>query len=312
MAAAIAPSNSRGMSWRKPVPAFIPSPPASRPTSNTSFTFTSMVSGENADKRPTAGAPLPPMPDNWRSMVGVSTQDIKEDGNRPQRVASSVIHQPAPVYVELARTASSMTDDHRSHSSRSHYLYRGTLPKTYRPPTPPRPSARLPKSAAGPSTLEPQTSIGHHRPYRMIFPDPPSLTMKESYQTLRHSPPSSLCMSEGTRVPASVTHRPSVQSLTSSDDYTVVSSHAELGSWYLPDDLQTEWNLGLTLGQRNDNKTVTGQAELPMHYIPASRLRRTQKQRSCSVMLWSAMAYVGRAITSVFKTNPVESGPATY
>ena len=141
--------------------------------------------------------------------------------------------------------------------------------------------------------------------------------MKESYQTLRHSPSLSLCMSEGTRVPASVTHRPSVQSLTSSD-HTVVSSHMELGSWYLPDDLQSEWNLGLTLGQRNDKKTVTGskdvnrEAELPMHYIPASRLRKTRKQRSCSDMLWSAMTFVGRAITSVFKPDPVEPGPATY
>ena len=48
----IAPSNSRGMGWRKPVPAFIPTPPRSRPTSETSFTLASVFSGGNAGKGP--------------------------------------------------------------------------------------------------------------------------------------------------------------------------------------------------------------------------------------------------------------------
>jgi hypothetical protein len=50
---AIAPSNSRGMSWRKPVPAFIPTPPTSRPTSETWFTPAPVVSSGNVDKEPT-------------------------------------------------------------------------------------------------------------------------------------------------------------------------------------------------------------------------------------------------------------------
>jgi hypothetical protein len=140
--------------------------------------------------------------------------------------------------------------------------------------------------------------------------------MKDSYQTLRHSPPPSLCMSERTRFPVSVTHKPSFQSLALSDDHTAVSSHAEFGSWYLPDELQAEWDQRLALGERNGMKTVSrsneasGQPELPMHYIPASRLRKTQKERSCS--LWSAMACIGRAISSLFKTDTVEeSGRAS-
>lgn len=55
----IAPSNSRGMGWRKPVPAFIPTPPTSRPTSETSFTLASIVSGGNAGKGPTVAVAGP-------------------------------------------------------------------------------------------------------------------------------------------------------------------------------------------------------------------------------------------------------------
>ncbi|KAH9977946.1 hypothetical protein BGW80DRAFT_1285006 [Lactifluus volemus] len=60
----VAPSISRGMSWRKPVPVFIPTPPASRPTSGTSFIPASMLSGGDPDNCPTTGAPLdsPPPP----------------------------------------------------------------------------------------------------------------------------------------------------------------------------------------------------------------------------------------------------------
>jgi hypothetical protein len=55
----IAPSNSRGMGWRKPVPAYIPTPPTSRPTSETSFTLASVVSGGNTGKGPTVAVAGP-------------------------------------------------------------------------------------------------------------------------------------------------------------------------------------------------------------------------------------------------------------
>ena len=55
----IAPSNSRGMGWRKPVPAFIPTPPSSRPTSETSFTLASVFSGGNAGKGPAVAVACP-------------------------------------------------------------------------------------------------------------------------------------------------------------------------------------------------------------------------------------------------------------
>ena len=61
MTTAISPSNSRGMGWRKPVPVFIPTPPVSRPTSDTIFT-TTLVSAEGNESKSTAiGSPPPPV-----------------------------------------------------------------------------------------------------------------------------------------------------------------------------------------------------------------------------------------------------------
>jgi hypothetical protein len=122
-------------------------------------------------------------------------------------------------------------------------------------------------------------------------------------------------MSESTHMPTSVKvkARPSLQSLTDSEGRTAASSHADIGSWYLPNDLRGEWNLGLTLDRHNEKqmvpvgKDVKGKPELPMHFIPASRLRKTQKQRSCTDMLWNAMVSAGRAIASCFQT-PVGAG----
>lgn len=133
--------------------------------------------------------------------------------------------------------------------------------------------------------------------------------MKTSPQTLQQSP--SLGMSENTRKPTSVKAKPSLQSLASSDEQTAVSSHVDIGSWYLPDG-----DLGLVLDQHGEKMIPGGQEskgkpELPMHYIQPSKLRktrRTQKQRSCTDMLWNAVVSAGRTIASLFKTDPVESG----
>ena len=61
---AIAPSNSRGMAWRKPVPVYVPTPPSSRPTSDT-FTPGPVFSGGDAGKEVSAegskDAGLPPV-----------------------------------------------------------------------------------------------------------------------------------------------------------------------------------------------------------------------------------------------------------
>ena len=61
---AIAPSNSRGMGWRKPVPVYIPTPPTSRPTSDTLFAPATALSGGDAGKQLPAEGPkdgLPPV-----------------------------------------------------------------------------------------------------------------------------------------------------------------------------------------------------------------------------------------------------------
>lgn len=312
MTTPISPSNSRGMGWRKPVPVFIPTPPVSRPTSDTIFSTTLVRAEGSEGKSAAAGSPPPPMPDNWRHVIGNVTRDVRRDSCRFQRGAGSVIHDPELVYVgRVSRSVSSTTYDHHTRSARTRFVLEGS-PQTYRPPTPPIPSVRRPISFAVPSQLESQPSLT--RPYRMIYPDPPSIIMQDSYQTLRHSSAPSLCLSESTRLPPSVIARPSVQSLSSSDDHTAVSSHAGIGSWYLPDDLQAEWDLGLGLQNGKmgfiGSKEANGKTDLPMHYVPASRLRKT-KRRTCSGMLWNAMTSFGRGVTSLFVWKPMDTSPAT-
>ena len=209
-------------------------------------------------------------------------------------------------------------------------------PQTYRPPTPPIPSARRPMSYVAPSQLESQTSLTH--PFRMvsffcfllppvvcrlcarlpfvrlfqIYPDPPSVIMQDSNQTLRRCSAPSLCLSESTRLPPSVNTRPSVHSVSSSSDgHTAVSFHAGMGSWYLPDDLQAEWDHGLQNEKKAaiGRKGADGQTDLPMHHVSASRLRKTTKRRSCSGVLWGAVTSFGRGIMFLFDTKPMETGP---
>jgi hypothetical protein len=139
-----------------------------------------------------------------------------------------------------------------------------------------------------------------------IFPDPPSLYMNTSHQAPRRPRPSSICISENTHVPASVRTRPSLQSLTSSEDHTVVSSHADIASWYILGYPQAG------LDQQNEkkmapgSKEVGGKSELPMHYIPASRLEKNKKRRTCSDMLWGTIVSAGRGIASIFVRDSVE------
>jgi hypothetical protein len=133
-----------------------------------------------------------------------------------------------------------------------------------------------------------------------LIPDPPSIFMNTSHPGSRQPPPPSLALSGSTRIPASVKTKPSLQSLTSSEDHTAVSSHTETGSWYLH---------GYPLAAPG-SKEVGGKSELPMHYIPASRLRK-RKRRSCSGMVWSTIVSAGRAIAYVFKTESVESVPSS-
>ncbi|KAI0303249.1 hypothetical protein BC826DRAFT_965801 [Russula brevipes] len=299
-APSIAPSNSRGMGWRKPVPKFIPTPPSSRPTSDTSFASAVVASASNENVRPARSTP--------RTFCHQSaSQDFYSDNSRLHRGRGVrvVTPEPRPVFVELSRTMSSTADDRGPGSSRSHNIYR--------PPTPPNRCSSKPKHAGAadvdgapfPDDLSRSSSIYCH---------------EVPTTELRHSPPPSICPSESTRMPTtSVKTKPSLQSLASSEDRTAVSSHADIGSWYLADELRTEWNLRLSLDRQNEktaapagvSKEVGGKSELPMHYIPPSRLRKTQKRRSCSDMLWGAMVSAGRSVASLFKTEPVEPGPST-
>jgi len=131
-----------------------------------------------------------------------------------------------------------------------------------------------------------------------IFPDPPSFYMNTSHRAPRHSPPPSVCLSDNTRIQASVRTNPSLQSLTSSEGHTAVSSHTDTGSWYIHGYPQAK-------KMSPGSNEVDGKSELPMHYIPASKLKKNKK-RSCSDMLWGTMVSAGRGIASVFETNSVE------
>jgi len=243
------------------------------------------------------------MPDDWLSIVRSFSQDFYHDSSRFRLAVGTATPERQPVYAEFSRSMSSAGDYHRSHSSRSHYVQRGALPRVYRPPTPPKRSVRRPNSCAVPSMLEAQSSLGS--PYRMIFPDPPSLYMNTSHRAPRRSPPPSVCLSENTHIQASVRTRPSLQSLVSSEGHTAVSSHADTGSWYIHGYPQAG------IDQQNENKMapgskeVGGKSELPMYYIPASRLKKNKK-RTCSDMLWGTIVSAGRGIACVGARDSVE------
>jgi hypothetical protein len=138
-----------------------------------------------------------------------------------------------------------------------------------------------------------------------IFPDPPSLYMNTSHRAPRHSPPPSVCLSENTHIQASVRTKPSLQSLMPSEGHTAVSSHADTGSWYIHGYPQAGVDQQNEKKMAPGSKEVGGKSELPMHYIPASRLKK-KKRRSCSDMLWGTIVSAGRCIASVFETNSAE------
>jgi hypothetical protein len=108
---AIAPSNSRGMGWRKPAPVYVPTPPSSRPTSDSLFTPAPVLSGDVA-KRLAAEDPkdgLPPMPDDWLSIVRSVSQDFYHDSSRFRLAVGSAAPERQPVYAvcQLCRSGSS-------------------------------------------------------------------------------------------------------------------------------------------------------------------------------------------------------------
>lgn len=144
--AAIAPSNSRGMGWRKPVPVFVPTPPHSRPTSGGLFTPASAVSGGDTGKQPPAGVPeggLPPvsplsphpsplvraegeltsfkMPDNWLSIVRSVSQGFYHDSTRFHLTARTTIPETQPVCAVCQRLWSAA-------GPAAHSLFPGVLP----------------------------------------------------------------------------------------------------------------------------------------------------------------------------------------
>ena len=114
---AIAPSNSRGMGWRKPVPVYVPTPPSSRPTSDT-FTPAPGFSGGDAGKQPSADPPVSPfllthypvvrakseltlfkMPDDWLSIVRSFSQDFYHDSSRFRLAVGTATPERQPVYA---------------------------------------------------------------------------------------------------------------------------------------------------------------------------------------------------------------------
>ncbi len=103
------------MGWRKPVPVFVPTPPSSRPTSDT-LTSASGFSGGDAGKGPKDGlppvSPLPryprraeseltpsKMPDDWLSIVRSFSQDFYHDSSRFRLAVGTAIPERQPVYA---------------------------------------------------------------------------------------------------------------------------------------------------------------------------------------------------------------------
>jgi hypothetical protein len=124
---AIAPSNSHGMGWRKPVPVYIPTPPTSRPTSDTLFAPAATFSGGDAGNQLPAEGPkdgLPPvsplflhpaspspvarieseltlfkMPEDWLSIVRSVSHDFYHDSSRFRLAVGTAIPERQPVYA---------------------------------------------------------------------------------------------------------------------------------------------------------------------------------------------------------------------
>jgi hypothetical protein len=83
-----------------------------------------------------------------------------------------------------------------------------------------------------------------------------------------------------------------------------------MGSWYIDGYPQAGLDQENEKKMAPGSKEVGGKSELPMHYIPASRLKK-KKKRSCSDMLWGTIVSAGRGIACVCARDSVEPVSAT-
>ncbi|TFY66954.1 hypothetical protein EVG20_g4135, partial [Dentipellis fragilis] len=290
----VSPSrSSSAKGWRKPVPQYIPSPPASPPLSETPCiaAFSPEIGASNL---------LPPLPDDHLNIVRkASLQYSAAEMSEVQGAMSgpNVLYVPnssnsnelaSPVKPSLSSTLFypiPLPGQEPPSSAQSPARRKASLPQIYRPPTPPLPSSR-PKSYASPrsSTFAPAI----RSPYRMIMPDPPSIYMKESTADLhRHSSAFPIPISPA---PSSMMTGPSGMSMSS--EKTAAGSLPRTKSWELPDYLQEEVD-------RQKQREV-----LPMFVLPREALAKHKRKRTCSGLVWDSFATAGRAVASAFRKAP--------
>ncbi|KZT20401.1 hypothetical protein NEOLEDRAFT_875399 [Neolentinus lepideus HHB14362 ss-1] len=219
--------HKKRMSWRKPVPKFLPSPPPSPPPSspaNRLLTFA--VTATSSD--------VPPLPVDWRETIervltkdrwqrsdpivaygggmdasvgDVWTRPISPTPDARWEYDSTGFFSPSTSTLDFSRHLADISERHRNiyhHEDRSQdvLLYQPETPeprrspkhlhRTYRPPTPPLPTHYKKRRLPDDDAALPMPLI---EPYRRVYPDTPTIFGHRDTVLLHSLPPSTLNLS---------------------------------------------------------------------------------------------------------------------
>jgi len=298
-AAASPPPRGRDMSWRKPVPAFIPSPPSLPPVLDACSEFDSYRRRLEPDPR--YSVDIADRVEGPEVGVVQTWENVPHYQASPMYFGTTGTLLPPQLDVEaLSSDPSSSGSDrynHPTHSEPIQPLRRKPATILYRPPTPPK------------SSNKPLANI-------MIKPnDVPNLSnLRGEYlmKTPERIPMGGIPSSSYT--PLSLTPRPSMQSFVSGDT-TILSKNTE--PWFLPHNIQHTWpvyraevdgvklfegvqgsplrthavDTALYKGPRGEHVTNFN----PMHVVCTDGLKR-RKRRKCGAVCWDVLTNVVRKV----------------
>ncbi|TFK55972.1 hypothetical protein OE88DRAFT_1804757 [Heliocybe sulcata] len=217
--------NRKSMSWRKPVPKFLPSPPPSPPPPSPAHRFGALAAASASD------SDVPPLPADWREAIeraltrdqwqrggpmvaygGGMNASVGDVWTRPRSPTPDPRWEPD--FTGLSAPSASTLDFRRHLAERDRNIYyhedrsHKALPRrpetpqpscshkhlhrTYRPPTPPLPThykkRRLPDDDA-------VVPVPLMEPYRRVYPETPTLFGHCDTVMLDSLPPSTLDLS---------------------------------------------------------------------------------------------------------------------
>ncbi|KAE9410630.1 hypothetical protein BT96DRAFT_984137 [Gymnopus androsaceus JB14] len=170
------PPLRRDKSYRKPVPEYIPSPPAS-PTSAI----------PNLPRMPSMheGGGLPPLPGGWQDVLRQAAAAQEKRIDNVQDVSSIDAVRPSRIFLQSVPSVSLPLEDcERSPGPTSPGGSRRRLPQSYRPPTPPLSSAtrkrKLPEDSSVDNheflTVPRITNLNKSHESSGSYPPPPTRT----------------------------------------------------------------------------------------------------------------------------------------